>query len=267
MRVNWFRPVAVLAAWLAVSGCAGGGVPAAGALPGDQIVFMVRSTGGMLASVHYLMQAPSLVIYGDGRVLTAVTPTVAQLVPARYQLARADAETVRGFVASALSGGLIGDTTDFGTPRVTDLDTTTVTVRGEQGQAEVRVYALADRFDTGLSPAQRDARARLRALIDQAAALPAGAGVVPYVPDRVAVYEPDSSGGDDPAVTRWPGPPLPDFLAPTSARRAVACGELTGTDAGTVYLAALDNPGARWLVDGATRVLAVNPLPLPDACP
>ena len=36
--------------------------------------------------------------------------------------------------------------------------------------------------------------------------------------------------------------------------------------AGVVYQAALDNPGARWLVDGSTRVLAVNPLPLPDDC-
>lgn len=37
--------------------------------------------------------------------------------------------------------------------------------------------------------------------------------------------------------------------------------------AAVVDQAASTNPGARWLVDGATRVLAVNPLPPPDACP
>ena len=30
--------------------------------------------------------------------------------------------------------------------------------------------------------------------------------------------------------------------------------------------AALANPGARWLVGGASRTLAVNPIPLPGAC-
>jgi hypothetical protein len=47
----------------------------------------------------------------------------------------------------------------------------------------------------------------------------------------------------------------------------VACGKHRGAQATTVYSAALDNPGALWRVDGASRVLAVNPLPVAESCP
>lgn len=99
---------------------------------------MARSASGMVPSVYYAMQALSLAIYGDGLVLTAVTPTVVQLVPTRYELARIDATAVQSFVTTTPWSGLLSGATGFGTPRVTDLATTTVTVRGDTGQAEVR---------------------------------------------------------------------------------------------------------------------------------
>ena len=46
----------------------------------------------------------------------------------------------------------------------------------------------------------------------------------------------------------------------------MACGYLTGDTATAAYEAALSNPGALWVVDGKTRVLAVNPLPGADSC-
>lgn len=266
MAMIWLRTVAACAAWVTMTGCAGA-APTAAALPADQIVFMVRSWGGMVPPVAYAMQSPALVIYGDGRVLTAVEPAVPRLVPMRYELARVDPGAVQRFVTSALSGGLLGGRMDFGSPKVTDLDTTTVIADDGSGPAEAAVYALSESVDTGLSPAQQDARSRLRVLIEQAGDLAAGAAGTPYVPDRVVVYEPMSSGTGDPAVVPWPGPAPSGFLVPTSAGRSVACGEVGGADAGTLYRAALDNPGARWLVDGTTRVLAVNPVPLRSACP
>lgn len=253
--------MAALLSALTMTGFAPGSLPRAAALPGDQMVFMVLSAGGMAPSVVYAMQSPSLAIYGDGRVLTTVPGPALQPVPARYELARVDPDDVRQFIAEARSGGLLDGNTDFGAPRMTDLPTTTVLVHGDGEPAQVRVYALDRQFEAGLTPAQRDARDRLRSLIEKASGLPAGAVRQPYSPDRVAVYEPLPGRHEDPGSVVWPGPPPPDFLAPSANRRFLSCGELTGTAAVTVYRAALENPGARWLVEGTTRVLAVNPLP------
>jgi len=143
---------------------------------------------------------------------------------------------------------------------------TTVTVRGPQGQSEAGAYAIDEQFDRGLTAEQRNARASLRALIAQAGALAAGVAHTQYSPDRVAVYEFDPQYANGPATVGWPGPPPSSFLTPSTSRRSIACGELVADPAEVVYRAALANPGARWLVDGATRTLAVNSLPLPDAC-
>lgn len=221
------------------------------------MVFTVMSSGGMIPSVLSAMQSPALALYDDGRVLTAVPAPAMDLVPRRYELARVDPAVVRAFVAAAGSGGLFSGDTDFGSPRFTDLATTTVVA----GTARVRVYALEEQFETGLTAVQRDNRARLRALIARAGAIRGGAATEPYTPDRVAVYEPLPGRNAEPAVTVWPGPPPSGFMGPGPTRRFLTCGELTGAEAGTAYQAALANPGARWLVDGATRVLAVNPLP------
>lgn len=244
---------------LVATGCAAGPAPTADAVPADRLVVM--SSGGMVPAVLYAMQSPALAVYGDGRVLTAVAAPALHLVPARYQVTRIDPAAVRDFVAAARSGGLFGGRTDFGTPRVTDLPTTTVMVDGSQ----VRVYALDAQFDAALTPAQRDARAQLRALIDRASGLSGADPGEPYSPPRIVVSEPRPGRNEEPAGTPWPGPPPSTFLAPATTGRAIGCGELSGADADAVYAAALDNPGARWLVDGTTRVLAVNPLPV-DGC-
>ncbi len=259
MRRNWIRAAGAVLAWTAMTGCGSG--PTADAVPADRPAFMVMSAGGMVPAVLYAMQSPSLAVYGDGRVLTAVAAPALQLVPARYQLAHTDPAAVRDFVAAARSGGLFDGGTDFGSPRVTDLPTTTVMVDGSQ----VRVYALDAQFDASLTPAQRDARARLRALIERGSGLSGADPGEPYRPTRIVVSEPRPGRNEEPAGRPWPGPSPATFLGPTTTGRAIACGELSGADADAVYAAALDNPGARWLVDGTTRVLAVNPLPV-DGC-
>ena len=220
----------------------------------------------MAPAVFQALASPSLAIYGDGRVLSVVDAPVLRLLPARYEVARIDPAAVATFVADIEAGGLISDGTDFGTPRVTDLPSTTVLVHGPTGEAVRSVYAFDERFDARLTTEQRDARIALRAVIEKASALAAGAARVPYAPDRVAVYEVEPGSNGEPATTGWPGPPPSTFLAPSTSRRSIACGELNADPAEVVYQAALTNPGARWLVDGATRILAVNPLPLPDAC-
>lgn len=260
------RLAGVMLAGLTITGCGQTGPPRATALPADRMVFMVMSSGGMVPALLYALQSPSLVVYGDGRVVTLSAGVVPELIPARYNVARVDVAAVENFVASADRGGVISSATDFGTPRVTDLDTTTVLLDAGAGPQQVRVYALDEQFDRDLSPVQRETRARLRTLIDAAGQLATGAATAAYIPDRVAVYEPMSGAGDEPATTAWPGPPPESFMVAVRARRSTACGELSGEPARVAYRAALANPGARWLVDGTTRVLAVNSLPLPGAC-
>jgi hypothetical protein len=252
---------------LMMTGCSGNAesTPTPG-LPGAQMVFMVMASGGMAPAVYQALASPSLAIYGDGRVLTAVEAPVLQLLPTRYEVARIDPAAVASFVADLVAGGLISNGTDFGTPRVTDLPSTTVLAHGIGGRHQVSVYAFDERFDARLTAEQRNARSALRAVIAKASALAVGAARVPYSPDRVGVYEVDPASNSGPATAGWPGPPLSAFLAPSTGNRWIACGELNADPAEVVYQAALMNPGARWLVDGATRILAVNPLPLPEAC-
>lgn len=239
--------------------------PAPG-LPAEQMVFMVMSSGGMAPAVYQALASPSLAIYGDGRVLTAVESPALQLIPARYEVARIDPAAVASFVADVEAGGLVSADTDFGTPRLTDLPSTTVLVYGPGGERRASPYAFDERFDARLTPEQRSARVALRAIISRAAALTAGAPRVPYSPDRVVVYEVEARTADEPGAVDWPGPPPASFLSPHTGRRSIACGALVADPAGVVYQAALENPGARWVVDGATRALAVNSLPLPGDC-
>jgi hypothetical protein len=131
----------------------------------------------------------------------------------------------------------------------------------------VSVYALDERFDEYTSWPGRRRRRRLRSLIAEAHAL-VGDNGTPYVPPRVVVLEQRVDPDEGTAEVRWPGPEPAEFLHRPGPpdRRSIACGELTGRSAATVYAAALENPGQRWLVGGATRVLVVNPLPVEIDC-
>ena len=252
---------------LVMTGCSPNAesTPAPG-LPAEQMVFMVMSSGGMAPAVYQALASPSLAIYSDGRVLTAVESPALQLIPTRYEVARIDPAAVTSFVADVEADGLINSGTDFGTPRMTDLPSTTVMMYGPGGEQRVNPYAFDERFDARLTPEQRSARVALRTIISRAAALTAGAPRMPYSPDRVVVYEVEARTADEPGAVNWPGPPPASFLSPHTGRRSIACGALVADPAEVVYQAALENPGARWVVDGATRALAVNSLPLPGDC-
>jgi len=239
-----------------------------GALPADQVVFMVDSGGGLVPPVVYALESPSLVMYGDGRILSiAHDDDTGGAVPARYQLTRVDPLAVSAFVSSVEARGIINSAKDFGQPPVTDMDSTTVTVHGQNAPAKVSVYAFHDQFDKDVTADQQKARAALRQVVDAASNLAAGATPTPYSPDRVVVYDVGLGYGDRTATTVWPGPPPGSFLEPSNQSRSVACGPLSGAPATAVYNAALTNPGALWLVDGVPRVLAVNPLPIAESCP
>lgn len=262
------RRLGATLAGLAVLGVPGGATSSAGgALPADQIVFMVDAGGGLIPPVVYVMESPALVMYGDGRILSIVKDNTTGAVPARYELSRVDPIAVAAFVSAVQERGIVNSAEDFGMPGVTDMDATTVLVHGEGAPAKVGVYAFYESFDKGLTVEQQRARATLRQVIDAAYNLAAVGTRAPYTPDRIAVFDVGTESSSQSASTPWPGPPPADFLKPDPQGPAQACGFLTGAPATTVYRAALTNPGALWLVDGAARVLAVNPMPVDVSCP
>ena len=268
MRFTWVRNLGVLLVALNLVGLPGSATSSAsGALPADQIVFMVDSGGGLIPPVVYAMESPALVMYGDGRILSIVKDNPSGAVPARYELSRVDPLAVAAFVSAVQERGIVNPAQDFGMPGVTDVDATTVLVHGEGAPAQVGVYAFYESFDKDLNADQQKARATLRQVIDAAYNLAAVGDKSPYSPDRIAVYDVGTTSSNQSASTPWPGPPPADFLKPGPQGPAQACGYLTGAPAATVYKAALTNPGALWLVDGTARVLAVNPLPVAVSCP
>lgn len=234
-------------------------------LPGDQIVFRVTTAGGLVPQLYYLLESPSLVVYGDGRVLTQASNPPAGRVPARFEVVRSDPASVAALAARAETDGLVGPTTDFGTPRVTDMPTTRVLLHGRGEAVEVNVYAFIEQFESELTGTQQGSRAALRTLIADVSALAQSAPTSDYLPEDVTVFEvPPEQVPDGTAVT-WPGPPPESFLRPATGR-AVACGHLSGESARTAYEAALANPGGRWTVEAKERVLVVNPIPAFTGC-
>ena len=234
-------------------------------LPADRMVFGVSGAPGFAPPIFWALQSPAILVYGSGLVLRAEDRVDLRGVPSRYVEARIDPLRVARFAADAeRSDALAGD---LGTPQVTDLGSTRVWLHGAAGRQEVSAYAFSETFDDDVAWAARRRRRRLRALIDEAQELVGDAGL-PYVPSRVVVLEQRVQPSDEAATLRWPGPDPASFLHPARSpgRGATACGDLTGVPAAAAYAAALANPDQRWLVDGVTRALVVNPLPVEIDC-
>jgi hypothetical protein len=229
-------------------------------LPGDRLVFMVvGGLGGFTPYFHQVLITPSLAVYGDGRVIRYAEGNQAPDVPAAYVVSQVDPAQVAAFVADAESRNLIDEQTDFGSPGVTDMPSTTVRLHGASGLHEVHVYAFGRGFDDHLPRAQRKARKELAEVIDRATGLSGDGERLPYRPDRVRVAEFSDGGSGTPAP--WPGPDPKSFLVPNNRDSIlVACGELLGQPAEKAYDAARANPGGMWTWNSNRRVLAVAPV-------
>ncbi len=272
MLQKWVHSLVVTLATVALTACTPVVTPTtsaspSGPLPGDQMVFRVITAGGLVPPVYYLLESPSLVMYGDGRVLAQAADSGHGWKPARFEVSRVDPMTIARFAAKVEASRLISKQTDFGQSRVTDQASTRVLLHGAGEPIEVGVYALSETFDSGLSWGQRQARSALRALIEQGHALAGDAPRTAYEPEEVTVFEiaAQYAPSPDPATVTWPGPDPDSFLKPASGR-AIACGHLVGEPAQAAYRAALANPGAHWIVAGKERVLAVNPMPAFAEC-
>ena len=235
-------------------------------LPADRIVFGVSAAPGFAPPLFWALQAPSVLVYGSGRVVRIADTGGLRGIPSRYVEAQVDPLLVARFAADAERRHALEG--DFGDPQVTDLGSTQVWLHGPGAEQRVAVYALSETYDEYTSWSGRRRRQRLRSVISDAYALVGDAGA-PYVPSRVVVLEQRVDPDEESADVRWPGPDPTTFLhRPRAARGrgSIACGELTGSAAATAYAAALENDEQRWLVGDTTRVLVVNPLPVEIDC-
>jgi hypothetical protein len=265
-----------------LSACAradGAGAPGSSAAPGgstsavpaaaDTLVLRVERTGGFAGPARQVGQLPTVSVYGDGRVITVGPQIAIYPGPAmpNLRVQQAAPATIDALLAKAHEAG-VGGSVDLGRPGIADGTTTRITAEGRTLDA----YALneAQPNDAALTGAQRAARAKLAAFVQQLTELPTAKGMPeaqPYRPEGLAVLaqpwvKPADGLPSRPAAAPWPGPALPgESLRPAGQQ---GCVTVTGDEAGKVLAAAKNaNQNTPWTSGGKTWTISFRPL-LPD---
>lgn len=231
-------------------------------LPPDQIVFEVSYGGGPVAAETYATMAPTLLFYGDGRVIALDEDDQRRVAGAHraYRQTKIDPALVAGLVEQALSAGL-GKELDFGMTRVPDAGAVRVLLHGADDPVRQTADGFSPDLERRLDPWQKQRRELLRSLIDNAGSLTGDAPWTPYRPGVIFVYEQEQQQWDQSTPAPWPGPAPKSFLGDFGSFRGEACGELRGATADMVYRASLQNRMGLWIVDGKPRKLLINPVP------
>jgi hypothetical protein len=261
--------IAISAITLAIAGCAssaGQGTPVGGGtgtevpgLPAGLVVFQLETSGGFVPIDYALGTQPTLTIYGDGTAFATVDEDTYHPVVAMRK-GSVDADTLDQLIEAASSSGVFGDV-DYGMPGVTDLGTTTLDFRPQEGKPlSASAYALGfGDGASGLSADQQEQRHALSALIHdlvESVTYPADGGE--WTPTHVEVMDlADSPPGDTPS-TAWPGPDLTSLLTLHADTRR--CGELFDAEAATVFSAARAAKSSSWTADNKTYHLLVRAL-------
>lgn len=120
----------------ALAGCGSGEEPV-DPLPAERLVFGVSSASPWSSSLGWALQTPSLVLYGDGRIISQDPGNPRG--PATYTTAQVDPLAVARLVAQAEQSRLL--TTDYDLLPVTDLPSTRVWSHGAQARRTSRSTA------------------------------------------------------------------------------------------------------------------------------
>jgi hypothetical protein len=280
LRGSWTALAAVTL--FLIGACArvdGAGLPGESASPSDApasadpdaLVLRIERVGGFMAPDQQIGRVPVVSVYGDGRVIThGPAPSIypAAALP-NLLVQQADPALVRQLVDKAEAAGL-GSGADLGQPGVADAPTTRITVGTSTGTKSVSAVALTEASpdDPRLTPAQRAARAKLAAYVQEVTDLSAAKGMPaaqPYVPVAVAglvrpYTKPQDGLPTQPTAMDWPGPALPG----TSLTGNLGCAVATGDQAKAVWAAAEKAKSITpWTSGGKQWTVVFRPL-LPD---
>jgi len=233
----------------------------------DQVVIRVNSCCGLVPFGVGLRYVPRLSVFGDGTTVVPAAQGPDGQVPAvtplrRGHLSRAQ---ILDLLSAADEAGLLGDEIDFGSPAVTDVPSTTVTLVVDGHTYRQSAYALHEDFEDHLPAPAREARDRLRDFLTEAERV-VGRPDEAFRPERVTVFAivPGRDGGDlSGPIHAWP---LEDpAVWPEGERaRSYRCRTFEGSDADAVL--AFANPtaeGTLWQVGEDRYRLVFRPL-LPD---
>lgn len=285
--VGVLRPVGAVALLLLLTACAERetGAPPPGTSPSvappddpDTLVLEVRQVGGYVTPEMLAARLPVVSVHADGRVLTEGPVIAIYPGPAlpNVQVLRVDPADVQDLASRALAAG-VGQGIDYGTPSITDVPSTRVTVATADGTEVTEVHALLEATLPGpggeeplpgLTPEQVAARAELRAFLDELTSQPLDqqAPVEQYEPEVLAVVvRPWVDPQDElqhPELV-WPGPPLPG--EPLGGLPDLSCVTVSGDALAPVLDAARQaNSATPWVgQDGERWSLTFRPL-LPD---
>ena len=237
--------------------------PSPPALPAgaEEVVLEAASGGGYVPVVDMRREFPDAVLYGDGRLITAVPgdPEDDAAIPELQVTQLDDAEV--GELALAARDAGVGEDVDYGTPDITDLPTTTVTLRTQAGTEEASAYGLGfDDADAGVSGEQEEARRELSEFVDS---LVERAGE-PFEPEAYVVTS-IASGGVGEGGLRWPLEG--DRFA--GGKRSEVCTVVEGRDLRKLAGVAEDATAEElWIGNGTRAEVAIRPaIGLLDGCP
>jgi hypothetical protein len=283
LRGSWTAAIAVTLFLL--TACArpdGGGAAEPSAGPSDSsapanpdaLVLRIERFGGFAGPDQSIGKLPVVSVYADGRVITQGPQIAIYPGPAlpNILVQSVDPATVQGLVDKAVAAG-VRPGADLGQPSVADGQTTRITVAAPGGVRTLDAVALteAQANDPRLTAAQRDARAKLAAFVQQVTDLSAATGMpeaVPYQPTAVAALAKpygkptgDQSGlPKQPQPAAWPGPALPG----AALTGATGCVTASGKEATAVLAAAkAANQLTPWTSGGKQWSVSFRPL-LPD---
>lgn len=238
---------------------------------GDEIVWQEFTGGGFVPAEYALSEVPDVMIYADGRIIRSVDADRSTLQPVALEEAKVPARELSTFLQDAADSGLFEPGTDFGQPAVTDMASTSVTLRVGDRPRSVDVYALGFDIDPSFGDVtqdQIDRRDQLSKLVAKARSLALDPS--PYVPERIrANLVAHGSQIDAGAAPRdWPGPPLASFPTPPADGPGTSCLVIEGPEAAAVNEAAAQNEGAFWTIDGEVHQIVTAPLvPGAEGCP
>jgi hypothetical protein len=237
----------------------------------DALVLRIEHFGGLAAPDQQIGRLPQVSVYGDGRVITQGPQTAeypGQALP-NLLVQQVDPATLGGLLDKATAAG-VRTGADLGQPGVADASTTRITVATAGGTRTVDAVALteAQPDDPRLTTAQRDARAKLAAFVQQAEDLSAAKGMPdaqPYQPTAIAAFahpytRPEDGLPTEPGPVAWPGPALPG----TTFSGQAGCVTADGAEAAKVLTAAKSAKSITpWTSGGHQWTVVFRPL-LPD---